>query len=255
MSPSNSYPVQVSNISPTTTEQSLTDFFVFCGHITSVKYDSAAHTATISFEKPQAAKTALMLNGGTLEGSQLTVTGDASHPDQHDDHDKSEHLDQTDKPRAGIAAEYLAKGYVLSDQILERAISLDNEKGISKKFLSYIQSLDTTLGEKTLGKDQTISAKVQETLNQATAQAKGIDEQKGISKNATSYYSRALSSPFGQKVRQFYTSTSKQIFDIHEEARRIADSLKHAQTDKETPVSTAVGTSAPPQDSAVKTGL
>lgn len=45
--------------------------------------------------------------------------------------------------------------------------------------------MDTTLGEKALGKDQTISGKVQEALGQATAQARGIDQQRGISKNAT----------------------------------------------------------------------
>ena len=44
--------------------------------------------------------------------------------------------------------------------------------------------MDTTLGEKALGKDKTISGKVQETLTQAHAHARGIDEQKGISKQA-----------------------------------------------------------------------
>ena len=83
-----------------------------------------------------------------------------------------------------VAAEYLARGYKLSDQILERAIALDNEKGISKKFLDYMQSMNTTLGEKALGKDQTISGKVQETFTQATAHAKALDEQRGISKHA-----------------------------------------------------------------------
>ena len=45
-----------------------------------------------------------------------------------------------------VAAEYLAKGYTLSDQILQRAIELDQQHGISTKFLSYIQGLDTKLG-------------------------------------------------------------------------------------------------------------
>ena len=45
-----------------------------------------------------------------------------------------------------VAAEYLARGYTLSDQVLQRAIELDKEHGISGRFLSYIQSLDTTLG-------------------------------------------------------------------------------------------------------------
>ena len=40
------------------------------------------------------------------------------------------------------------------------------------------------------------------------------------------YYSKAIASPLGQKVRDFYTSTSKQVIDIHEEARRIASQEK-----------------------------
>lgn len=67
------------------------------------------------------------------------------------------------------------------------------------------------------------------------------------------YYTRAISSPFGQKVFQFYTTTSKQVLDIHEEAKR----LKESQTDKHVDVSTgtastAVGTAAPPLDPSVQ---
>jgi hypothetical protein len=40
------------------------------------------------------------------------------------------------------------------------------------------------------------------------------------------YYSKAITSPLGQQVRNFYTSTSKQILDIHEEASRIASQQK-----------------------------
>jgi len=40
------------------------------------------------------------------------------------------------------------------------------------------------------------------------------------------YYSKAITSPLGQKVRDFYTNTSKQVMDIHEEARRIASQEK-----------------------------
>ena len=36
-----------------------------------------------------------------------------------------------------------------------------------------------------------------------------------------------IMSPLGQKVRAFYTDTSKQVRDIHEEARRIADHEKN----------------------------
>ncbi|KAJ6620751.1 hypothetical protein B0H10DRAFT_2020438 [Mycena sp. CBHHK59/15] len=209
--------VHVSGVAPTTTETHLHDFF------TIESIDFKGTTATIHFEKSSAAKTALMLNGGTLDSATLSVTSETEHHDEEQT-EGGTHIEQSDKPRAGIAAEYLAKGYTLSDTILTRAIEIDNKQGISKRFLSYLQSVDTTVGAKALGPDQTISGK----------QAKSVDEQKGYSKSAGDffhqYYSKALSSPFGQRVREFYTSTSKQVLDIHEEARRIAVEHKTAST-------------------------
>ncbi|RPD56114.1 hypothetical protein L226DRAFT_509852 [Lentinus tigrinus ALCF2SS1-7] len=248
------YTIHVSGISDATTEQHLTDFFTFCGKISKVEYNQEKHTATIHFEKPSAAKTALMLNGGTLDGAHLTITSDHVAEGKEEGAHHGEHIDQSDKPRAGIAAEYLAKGYTLSDQILQRAIELDKQHGISNRFLSYIQSLDTKVGERALGPEKTISGKVQETLVNATQQAKAIDEQRGITKTASDYYARALSSPFGQKVKAFYTSTSKQVLDIHEEARRINEAHKSTGTStssEPTPTSAGVGSAAPPLSSEV----
>ncbi|KAF9046487.1 hypothetical protein BJ165DRAFT_1527575 [Panaeolus papilionaceus] len=227
------YNVDVSGIAPSTTKQKLNDFFTFCGKISSIDYDEKNHKATIAFDKPNAAKTALMLNGGALDGATLAVTSDVVHQDDHATSD-SPHIEQSDKPRSGIAAEYLAKGYVLSDHILEKAIDMDKKQGISQRFLNYINALDKTIGDKTLGPEQTFSAKLQSTVGDATQRARAIDEQKGITKLASDYYSRALASPFGQKVAAFYTDTSKQIQDIHEEARRIADQEKKAAAESTT---------------------
>lgn len=73
--------------------------------ITSIQYQ-ASKTAIIHFEKASAAKTALMLNGGTLDGLQLNVTSETVHPDvpeKHDEHESAEAvpIEQSDKPRAG----------------------------------------------------------------------------------------------------------------------------------------------------------
>jgi len=247
------YAVQVSGIAPTTTEQQLHEFFTFCGKITSIDSNdkSEPKNATIHFEKPSAAKTALMLNGGTLDGAHLTVTSETEHPTEAEaTHQTPPHgVEQSDKPRAGIAAEYIAKGYTLSDQILQRAIELDDKHGISKSFLTYFHSIDSTVGQKALGPDQTISRKVQEGVNASLVRAKTIDEQKGISKKAGDYYTQALGSPLGQKVRAFYTSTSKQVQDIHEEARRIASENKASAT-----VPVQESDSEKPAEAAVKEG-
>ena len=126
-----------------------------------------------------------------------------------------------------------------------------------------MQHLDSTIGSKVLGPDQTISSKVQSTATAATQQAKSMDEQRGISKTANDvssspanlihpyslnrpqYYTKAITSPFGQKVLAFYTTTSKQVFDIHEEARRIADTHKSSQTFSSDPTSENVSTAEP----------
>ncbi|TFK70362.1 hypothetical protein BDN72DRAFT_839068 [Pluteus cervinus] len=230
------FPVNVSGISPTTTEIKLDEFFSFCGNIKSI--DFHGDHATINFEKASAAHTALMLNGGALDGAHLRVSSDVEHHDEEHQHAKEGRpIEQSDKPRAGIAAEYLAKGYILSDGILQRAIQIDQQKGISKNFINYLSSLDSHIGSRTLGPDKTVSGKVQETVAAATQQAKAVDEQKGISKLAGDYYSKALSSPFGQKIFDFYTTTSKQVFDIHEEARRIH--AEHKAANAPSPEATA----------------
>jgi len=218
--------VTVTNISLSTTEGQLQEYFTFCGKIASIDFNekSSPKSAVIYFEKAPAAKTALMLNGGTLNDAQLTVTSDTVESDEDEPQVPTPRtsLDQTDKPRAAIAAEYLAKGYALSDQVLQRAIELDKKQGISTRFLGFIRSIDSTLGEKALGPDQTISGKVQSSVSGGITQAKSFNEQKGVTKTVGDYYVRALETPFAGKVQSFYTKTTKQIHDIHEEARRLA---------------------------------
>jgi len=224
-----SYSVQISNIASTTSEKTLSDFFSFCGKISKIDFnETEPKSATIYFEKVSAAKTALMLNGGALDGANLTVTSTEVHPetDHHEEPVASgsgehHHISQEDKPKSGIVAEYLAKGYVLSEPILQRAIDMDKKNGISQRFLNYIKSLDTTLGSKVAGPEVTLSEKVINT-------GKAFDEKQGISTKASTYYEKAFASPFGQKVYAFYSSTSKQVLDIHEEARRIAEAQKAA---------------------------
>ena len=92
----------------------------------------------------------VQLNGGSLDGATLSVTSDVEHKDE-EGADESTPIDQTDKPRAGskyallafriavnvycfhdpVAAEYIARGYKLSDNILQRAIEIDSKPYLS----------------------------------------------------------------------------------------------------------------------------
>jgi len=245
-----SFAINVSNISSESTQTKIDQFFSFCGKISSITLTPGpekTQSAVIVFEKESAAKTALLLNEGTLDGAHLhvsseTVSSGASASDENI-------LSQEDKPKAGIIAEYLAHGYVLSDTIVQRAIDLDHKQGISSKFLTFIQDLDQKAGAKAVGPEKTISGKIQETvqpiIDTVVGQAKAVDEKNKISSTATDYYTHAIGTPFGQKVFQFYTTTQKQVVDVHTEAKRIAEAKKAAAAPA-TPVAAATPVVAAP---------
>jgi hypothetical protein len=170
---------------------------------------------------------------------------------------KDEHghdIEQEDKPRSRIVAEYLAHGYVISDQAIQKAIALDQKHGFSSKFTTALSTFDQKL--------------------KATDRAKGLDESYKITDKATSgwrglnsYFEKALDTPSGKKLHSFYVQTNKQVQDIHNEARRLADlkSGKGAESEEKpapagaeganvapssTPATTEPAGTAPPAESA-----
>ncbi|ROT42602.1 RNA recognition domain-containing protein [Sodiomyces alkalinus F11] len=216
--------VHVKNIASATEDKEIRDFFSFCGKITDLQVTPSGDTkdAVVTFEKETAAKTALLLNNTQLGSSQINVTsatGDQSDDGSHfANTDPSVNRDtddiaQEDKPRARILAEYLAHGYVVGDVALQRAIELDAQHGISKRFLDTLQSLDQKY--------------------HATDRARATDQTYGLTARAqgffgglNSYFEKAANSPTGKRIVQFYTDSQRQVNDIHAEARRLADLKK-----------------------------
>lgn len=221
--------VHVSGIAHETSEKEVKDFFSFCGKITSlsIKPESdtadAQKSASVTFEKDTAAKTALLLDNTQLGKSQVHVTSASTIDDvAHkagaavSSSTAEDHISQEDKPRSRIVAEYLAHGYTLSDNVIQSAIHMDEKHGISSRFTSALNSFDQKY--------------------QATDKAKGVDAKFGVTERAwgawagfNSYFEKALNTPTGQKVRQFYIEGDKQVRDVHTEARRLAD-LKTGKT-------------------------
>ena len=229
--------VHVKSISPQTTESQVRDFFSFCGKIStlSVTKDGDAQSAAVTFEKPTAAKTALLLDNTQLGPNLVHVSPAASlaelsspkSGEQHPQH--QEDVPQEDKPRSRILAEYLAHGYTVSDKAIERAIALDKQHGLSTRFTTALQTWDSKL--------------------KASERAKGVDTQYGVSDKAAqgmrsfhSYFEKALGSPTGQKVRAFYTDSQKQVMDVHNEARRLADIKSGKPTPEQAHMETIPGT-------------
>jgi len=230
--------VHVKNISSATSEKEIKDFFSFCGKITNLEISSAGETqsATVTFEKETAAKTALLLDNTQLGATQVQVSSasgskedDGSHFTQNTERDSDE-ITQEEKPRSRIVAEYLAHGYVLGDSVLQQAIDLDHKHGVSSRFLNTLQTLDTKY--------------------RATDKAKSVDQSYGVTPKVNtflsglaSYYEKASGTPSGKKLVNFYTQTSRQVVDIHTEARRLADLKKEQAGPSTTPSAHEAATS------------
>ena len=111
--------------------------------------------------------------------------------------------------------------------MIQRAIEADKANGISSRFLDFIRSLDKKAGEAVAGPEKTLSGKAHEVVDPLVASVVGktkeVDQNRGISKQASDIYSRGLATDIGKKVWSFYTETTKQVADVHNEARRIAN--------------------------------
>ncbi|KXJ88585.1 hypothetical protein Micbo1qcDRAFT_235874 [Microdochium bolleyi] len=220
--------VKVSNVSAETDDKQIREFFSFCGKITDINVtpaaDSKTKNATVTFEKETAAKTATLLNNTQLQGSQISVTaadghhdvgGDVPHvrADEKGTHGDSDEITQEDKPRSRILAEYMAHGYVIGDAALQHAIELDHKHGVTNRFMNTLNNFDQKY--------------------HATDRAKAADQSYGVSSRATnlfwgisSYFEKAANTPSGKKIVNFYTQSSRQVQDVHAEARRLADLKK-----------------------------
>jgi len=212
--------VHVENINSKTSEQEVKDFFAFCGKISKISItptgdgQDASKSATVTFEKETAAKTALLLDSTKLGESVIAVKGAASleqlSGDKGSDKSSGDEVEQEDKPRSRIIAEYLPHGYVIGDKAIQNALALDQQHGISSRFTTAIKSFDNKY--------------------KATDRAKDVDAKLGVTdktynlfSSLNSYYEKALGTPTGQRLAKLYEQGNKEVMDVHNEARRLAD--------------------------------
>jgi len=218
--------VHVKNISHLTSEKEVRDFFSFCGKITNLTVTpisadpDSTKSAAVTFEKDTAAKTALLLDNTQLGANSVQVSGAAGLDElasgqvsSDTTHRSDGEIEQEDKPRSRIIAEYLAHGYVVGEQAVQKAIELDKKHGFSHRFTAALHNFESKY--------------------HATDKARSMDTTYGVTEKANAgwrslshYFEKALGTPTGQRVRTFYTQSEKQALDIHNEARRLANLRK-----------------------------
>jgi hypothetical protein len=193
---------------------------ILSGKISDLKVTEAGESKNVdvTFEKETAAKTALLLNNTQLGPNHISVTSAGGDIDDGAAFTKNTNRDtdeitQEEKPRARILAEYLAQGYVVGDAAIQRALELDQTHGVSARFLTTLNGLDQKI--------------------HASDRARATDQTYGLSTRANtffsglhSYFEKASNTPTGKKLVKFYEDGQKQVIEVHDEARRLADLKK-----------------------------
>ncbi|CAG8533800.1 25973_t:CDS:2 [Dentiscutata erythropus] len=131
------------------------------------------------------------------------------------------------KPKSAIFAEILAAGYQLQDTIIEKGLEFDAKYGISARLSSYLSTIQEQLLslENKYHVYETVSSKATELDSKYEVQNKVKSAASQVQDKAT----QALDTYPGKQLYEFYSNTSKQVIDVHTEARRIANEKKAAQ--------------------------
>jgi hypothetical protein len=153
-------------------ERVLRDFFSFCGVITSLSIQEKE--ATIIFQTPEASRSALLLNGASLPGSnnpisveplsgvKSSISADPSVP-------------ETNVP---IFESLLAEGYHLADTASQQAKQLDDQYQITQRANSVIQPISLKVQE--LDKQYKFSENCQATFEELEKKIHSVDEEYAI---------------------------------------------------------------------------
>jgi len=145
--------VFVSNISPSASEKTVTDFFSFCGKINSLSLrtlDNGVKEAIVEFGSDAAAKTALLLTNALIVDRPITVMPYQLGQEQKSEEPSSPHVthennltgDQIEnktyavpdqeRTQTSVIASLLAAGYNLGTDAIQKAREYDEQHAITR---------------------------------------------------------------------------------------------------------------------------
>jgi hypothetical protein len=125
------------------------------------------------------------------------------------------------KAKKVIFAEILAAGFQLQDSIIQKGLEFDSRCGISGRLMHYLHQLQDNL--KAFDDQYKVYEKVSATAVQLENKFAVQDKIKYVTTQAQDKVNQAIETPAGKIMLDYYLSTTKQVADVHAEARRIAD--------------------------------
>ena len=215
--------VLVKNISKEANEDIVKDFFSFCGTINHFEMIESDNTfeALIVFDKDSAANTAKLLTNAVIVDSQVSVTSYFEPTAE-----SKRNVEQVVKPALHTVAQLLAAGYKLSDNVINRAKTLDSNMGLTTTLSHYAEQ----------AKEEVMKLENRYHLIETVqTQVKSVDERFGVSKTANDIYSNAsnvatnvantaLNTAPGQYVQGGFNYAKEKASEVQKDAEQLRTS-------------------------------
>ncbi|KAG1136039.1 hypothetical protein G6F37_012328 [Rhizopus arrhizus] len=222
--PSPNY-ILVKNISPQSSEQTVKEFFLFCGKIKEFELkndedDEKHKIALVHFERESAAKTAALLSNALIDDSHIVASPYFDIPstdsERSVDPNSSEHHEtQETKPKSRIAAEILANGFMLQDHVVAKGLEYDNKYNLSSRLTGFLGNLQSN------AKQFDEKYRIWDSVKNIDKKYKISEKAQTAAQTAQNKAQAALQTPTGQKVHDFANQTLAQIAAVHYEAKKI----------------------------------
>eukprot|EP00759_Apiculatamorpha_spiralis_P044790 PhF_6_TR41666/c0_g1_i1/m.63165 len=119
----------VSDLTPSTTEPKIKEFFTICGPVTHVALNTPSpNSATVSFETEDAAETAVLFSGACIVDGPVTITA-VVQQQQHQSEASTSSASSPARSALDVANAIAAKGYIKGEALVgairERAKAVD----------------------------------------------------------------------------------------------------------------------------------
>ncbi|KAI8882703.1 hypothetical protein K501DRAFT_315488 [Backusella circina FSU 941] len=214
--------ILVKNISLYSTEEKVKNFFLFCGNIKDFEMikdqDGKSQTALINFENESAAKTATLLSDAIIDDCSTVIIPYFDIPSA----EKTKQSNQEGKSKALVAAEILANGYALQDQVIAKGIEYDKKYGITSFITEYFSGIQSNV--KQIDEKYRIWDKAVEIDNKYKIQEKV----QNIAQTAQNTANTARQMPTGKTVERIASQTLTQVSAVHLEAKKIQNEKMNA---------------------------
>jgi len=198
--------VFVTNIAPTATSKTVSEFFAFCGAISSLTMrvqnsEEKVQEAIIEFKQEAATKTALLLTNALIIDRPISVTryqgetpkteeelkAQNAHVYKEEDlQNKPHELPASERTQTSVIASIIAAGYQLTSGTLEAAKNYDEKHAITAQIKAGAEGAIATVTAKAseLDTQYKISETTTAWTQAASAKISEIDKKYGISDSA-----------------------------------------------------------------------